>query len=118
MTAAISRDEGQSWGKIKNLEDDPHGWYCYITIGFAGDQVLLAHCSGTTKQVGYLAFTQISASPWTGCINNGGFVRWTFWKPVIAHSFIVVGYPAEQPSPEDRFLPDRVQRNSWRVEKT
>ena len=39
-------------------------------------------------------------------------------EPVIAHSFIVVGYPAEQPSAEDRFLPDRVHRNGWRVEKT
>jgi hypothetical protein len=60
LTTAISRDEGQTWEKIRTLEDDPDGWYCYIAIGFAGDQVLLGHCSGTTKQVGYLAFTQIS----------------------------------------------------------
>ncbi len=34
-------------------------------------------------------------------------------EPVIAHSLIVVGYPAEQPPPEDRYRSDRVHRNAW-----
>jgi nitroreductase len=34
-------------------------------------------------------------------------------ETVIAHSLIVVGYSAEQPSPEDRYLPERVHRNGW-----
>ena len=34
-------------------------------------------------------------------------------ETVIAHSMIVVGYPAEQPPPEDRYRPDRVHRNGW-----
>jgi nitroreductase len=32
---------------------------------------------------------------------------------VIAHSFVVVGYPAEQPPPQDHFRQDRVHRNGW-----
>jgi len=32
---------------------------------------------------------------------------------VVAHSLVVVGYPAEQPSPQNHFLPDRVHRNVW-----
>lgn len=32
---------------------------------------------------------------------------------VVPHSLIVVGYPAEQPAPEDRFRPDRIHRNGW-----
>jgi nitroreductase len=32
---------------------------------------------------------------------------------VIAHSLVIVGYPAEQPPPQDRFRPDRVHRNGW-----
>ena len=32
---------------------------------------------------------------------------------VLAHSLIVLGYPAEQPPPQDRYRPDRVHRNGW-----
>jgi nitroreductase len=32
---------------------------------------------------------------------------------VNAHSLVVLGYPAEEPSPQDRFRPDRVYRNGW-----
>jgi nitroreductase len=32
---------------------------------------------------------------------------------VIAHSLIVLGYPAEQPPSRDSYRPDRVRRNSW-----
>ena len=60
LTVAVSRDEGRTWQKAKNLEDDPDGWYCYIAVAFAGDDVLLGHCSGSTKLVPHLAFTQIT----------------------------------------------------------
>jgi len=63
LHAAISRDDGRSWEPPKVLEDNPAGWYCYIAIGFAGDHVVLAHCSGDTKLVGHLAFTQITRFP-------------------------------------------------------
>jgi nitroreductase len=32
---------------------------------------------------------------------------------VIAHSLVVVGYPAEQPPPQDRYRPERVHRGGW-----
>jgi len=32
---------------------------------------------------------------------------------VIAHSLVVVGYPAEQVPPENRYQPERVYRNRW-----
>jgi nitroreductase len=32
---------------------------------------------------------------------------------VIAHSLVVVGYPAEQVQSEDRYQPERVCRNRW-----
>jgi sialidase-1 len=56
---AISRDEGKTWEKVKTLEDDPNGWYCYTAMAFAGDQVLLAHCAGD-RRTGGLARTQIT----------------------------------------------------------
>ena len=34
-------------------------------------------------------------------------------KNVIAHSLVVVGYPAEQPPPQDHFRQDRLHRNGW-----
>ena len=59
FTVAVSRDEGKTWGKVKTLEDDPEGWYCYTAIHFAGDRVLLGHCAGD-KRVGGLNRTQIT----------------------------------------------------------
>lgn len=46
LTVAISRDEGRTWEKSKNLADDPEGWYCYTAIEFVGDRVLLSYNSG------------------------------------------------------------------------
>ncbi len=60
FTVAVSRDEGATWEKIKNLEDDADGWYCYTAIAFVGDRVLLGHCAGDS-QVGRLNRTQITA---------------------------------------------------------
>ena len=34
-------------------------------------------------------------------------------ETVMAHSLIVLGYPAEQPAPQDRYRSDRVRRNHW-----
>jgi hypothetical protein len=63
LHAAVSRDDGRTWEPPKVLEDHPDGWYCYIAIGFAGDHVVLSHCSGDTKRVGHLSFTQITRFP-------------------------------------------------------
>lgn len=44
LSAAISKDEGESWQHIKNLGTDPNGWYCYTAIEFVDEHVLLGHC--------------------------------------------------------------------------
>ncbi len=59
---AISRDEGKTWEKIKTLEDDPNGWYCYTAMTFVGDHVLLGHCAGDRRKGG-LNITQITRVP-------------------------------------------------------
>ena len=59
FTAAISRDEAKTWQQVKTLEDNPDGWYCYPAVEIVGDHVLVGHCSGDTKLVPHLAFTQI-----------------------------------------------------------
>lgn len=56
---AVSRDEGKTWEKIKTLEDDPNGWYCYTALDFLGDHVLLGHCAGDRRRGG-LNTTQIT----------------------------------------------------------
>ena len=56
---AISRDEGKTWEKIKTLEDNVNGWYCYTAVEFVGDYVLLGHCAGDRRQGG-LNTTQIT----------------------------------------------------------
>jgi len=57
---AISKDEGKSWEKIKTIECDPMGWYCYTAIEFVGDHVLLGHCAGDRRKHSGLAATQIT----------------------------------------------------------
>lgn len=46
LTVAISRDEGKTWEKAKNIADDPAGWYCYTAIEFVGDRVVLGYNAG------------------------------------------------------------------------
>ena len=59
---AISRDEGRTWERVKVLEDDPNGWYCYTAMAFVGDHVLLGHCAGDRRTNG-LGTTQITRFP-------------------------------------------------------
>jgi hypothetical protein len=51
-TVAISKDEGQTWENVKNLQDDPHEWYCYTAMEFVGDTILLASCAGDRRKGG------------------------------------------------------------------
>jgi len=54
LCAAISDDEGQTWGKSRVIEDEPDGWYCYTAMAFHKDRVLLAYCAGD-RHVGGLS---------------------------------------------------------------
>ncbi len=60
FTLAISRDDGRSWERIKNIASDPAGWYCYTAIEWVGDDVLLGHCAGNTRITNGLATTHIT----------------------------------------------------------
>jgi sialidase-1 len=60
FSLAISRNEGKSWERVKALEDDPNGWYCYTAMAFIGDRVLLGHCAGD-RRTGGLNTTQITS---------------------------------------------------------
>ena len=59
ITIAISKDEGASWTKIKTLEDNPDGWYCYIAMEFIDDAVLLGYCAGRQSTKTHLSVTDI-----------------------------------------------------------
>lgn len=63
LTAAISTDDGQSWKLVKNLFDNPNGWYCYTAMLFVGDHVLLEHCAGDRTQNNGLALSQVTQIP-------------------------------------------------------
>jgi sialidase-1 len=53
LCVAISRDEGETWSRSRMIEGNPDGWYCYTSITFLTDQMLLTYCAGD-KQVGGL----------------------------------------------------------------
>lgn len=61
ITVAVSKDEGKSWQYVKNLEEDPDGWYCYIAMHFleSGD-VLLSYCAGNRPQGTGLSVTHVA----------------------------------------------------------
>ena len=64
LTAAISTDEGKSWNYIKNIEEDPDGWYCYISIHFVDeDNVLLGYCAGNRPAGTSLSVTHVTHIP-------------------------------------------------------
>jgi photosystem II stability/assembly factor-like uncharacterized protein len=46
LTVAISRDDGKTWTRHRNVLEAPTGWYCYIAIHFVGQRVLLGFVSG------------------------------------------------------------------------
>ncbi len=50
LTIAISSDEGKTWNKIRNLEYDPDGFYCYSSIHQVDDYVLLSYLKKTPHQ--------------------------------------------------------------------
>ncbi len=60
FNVAISRDEGRTWEGRNVLEDDPNGWYCYTTVTFIEDRVLLGHVAGDRVK-GKLSSTQITS---------------------------------------------------------
>jgi len=61
LTVVISQDEGKTWKFIKNIQDDPDGWYCYIAIHFVSKQsILLSYCAGSQSKGTHLSVTDIT----------------------------------------------------------
>jgi nitroreductase len=55
---------------------------------------------------------------WTGTYPNeermDGYTElFNLPEHVVPHTLVVIGYPAQQLSPEDRFRPERIHYNSW-----
>jgi hypothetical protein len=46
LCTAISHDDGRTWDQSRVLEGYPDGWYCYTSITFVGDEVMLGYCAG------------------------------------------------------------------------
>lgn len=64
ITSAISTDEGETWKYIKNIEEDPDGWYCYIAIHFVDENnVLLGYCAGNRPAGTGLSVTHVTHVP-------------------------------------------------------
>ena len=55
LCAAISRDEGKTWDKSRVIEGLMTGWFCYISMTFDGDRVILSYMQrdeSVTTQLG------------------------------------------------------------------
>lgn len=61
LCGAISKDEGKTWGNSRVLEDNPYGWYCYTSITFVDDRVILSYCAGDTREMGGLDLLQVTS---------------------------------------------------------
>lgn len=48
LSIAISRNEGKTWEKIKNIKSQSDGFYCYTAIHFINDgkNILLGYIAG------------------------------------------------------------------------
>lgn len=63
LTVALSRDNGQTWQFVRNIETDAGGWYCYTAIEFTPDaHVLLGYCAGE-RATGGLNRTRLTRIP-------------------------------------------------------
>ena len=60
LCIAVSKDDGRTWSQSRVIEGDPNGWYCYTSMTFVDDRVLLSYCAGD-RQVGGLNRLKIQA---------------------------------------------------------
>jgi sialidase-1 len=43
LTAAISRDDGETWERRRDLEGDPAFWHAYTSVTFLDDRALMTY---------------------------------------------------------------------------
>lgn len=59
LVIAVSKDDGNTWGEYKVIENEPDYGYCYTAIHFLDDSLLLAYCAGGPKDGNCLAKLRI-----------------------------------------------------------
>jgi Neuraminidase (sialidase) len=59
LTLAVSKDDGNTWQYIRNIETDPDGWYCYTAMHFTGKNILLGYCAGSQSRKTHLSVAVI-----------------------------------------------------------
>ncbi|RED52776.1 sialidase family protein [Cohnella phaseoli] len=60
LIGAISKDEGKTWGHFFSAETDESSGYCYVSIHFVDDSVLLAYCAGNRQERSCLRRLRVS----------------------------------------------------------
>jgi len=109
LTVAVSKDEGKSWQHIKDIEADPDGWFCYISIHFTKKEVLLGYCAGSQSKGTHLSVTNILLFSQKDLYTNK--------KPVEASvqtgGILLPEGSATAPEPIPHF-PDRLHAFVWR----
>lgn len=53
LTAAISKDDGETWRNVRNLENDPQHSFAYPSIMFLGDEVMLTYYRSRYERTGW-----------------------------------------------------------------
>ena len=63
LVAAISRNDGASWGKRHTLFQHEDGWYCYVSVDQSGGELLLTTCAGDRRTGNGLQSLTVVALP-------------------------------------------------------
>lgn len=96
-----------------------------LGILVCGDTTLEKHpgywiqdCSAATQNLLLAAHALGLGAVWTGIHPREERIRgfrelFALPDTIMPLAFVVIGYPAEHPVPQDRFRPERIHRNRW-----
>ena len=62
LCIALSRDDGQTWSPSRVIEGQPDGCFCYTSMSFIGNDVVLSYCAGD-ERIGRLNRLKVLAIP-------------------------------------------------------
>ena len=63
LTAAVSKDEGETWQAFRNIEDAPDDAWAYPAVTWIGDNALVTYFNYTG---GLSLYLKIIPAPWFG----------------------------------------------------
>ncbi len=52
LCMSVSTDDGKSWTPSVLLEGDPNGWYCYTSMTWTSNSLILTYCAGQGRKDG------------------------------------------------------------------